>query len=170
MASIKDIAVYLCQRSQYPDDLSYARITKMIYLADWESAQQKGKQMTNIKWLYNHYGPYVPDVIETIYNDKECFKVTETQNAFGAPKRIVSLKNTKYQPKLTEDKGDEKGERTILDDIIEECDKLSWYQFIDKVYSTYPIREKKRYEYLNLKELAQQKDKKWLGLFRLNTH
>ncbi|MEZ5578109.1 MAG: hypothetical protein R3F40_00950 [Candidatus Competibacteraceae bacterium] len=31
----------------------------MIYLADWFSSLADGKKLTDIEWLFNHYGPYV---------------------------------------------------------------------------------------------------------------
>ena len=101
MASIQDMAVYFCQHTKKPDDLSYTRMTKMIYLADWQSAKETGKQMTNIKWWYYHYGPYARAVVETIYDNKEtCFTVKETENTVGAPKSVISLKDKNYQVQL----------------------------------------------------------------------
>jgi hypothetical protein len=35
----------------------------MVYLADWRSAITRGKQITDIVWEFNYYGPYVDDIV-----------------------------------------------------------------------------------------------------------
>ncbi|MFC0274215.1 Panacea domain-containing protein [Metabacillus herbersteinensis] len=42
----------------------------MVYLADWYSALKNGKQLTNIEWYFDHYGPYVVDVYNAVKEDQ----------------------------------------------------------------------------------------------------
>ena len=63
MASLHDVMTYLVSKYPHSDDLANARLTKMIYLADWRAAIRYGKQVTDFSWEFNHYGPYLHDVI-----------------------------------------------------------------------------------------------------------
>jgi hypothetical protein len=38
MAELKDIIAYYCKQYPHKAELSKARLTKMVYLADWKSA------------------------------------------------------------------------------------------------------------------------------------
>jgi hypothetical protein len=71
MAELRDIVAYLCDRYPYPNELSNARLTKMIYLADWKSAIEREEQLTNLSWEFSHYGPYVPNVIRLARSEKD---------------------------------------------------------------------------------------------------
>ncbi len=51
MAALKDIIAYYCDRYPHKEELSKARLTKMVYLADWKSAIVHGKQISDIKWF-----------------------------------------------------------------------------------------------------------------------
>ena len=62
MNKIENIIKYLCKNYPHKNELSKARLTKLVYLADWFSALTKNKQMTNIEWVFNHYGPYVDEI------------------------------------------------------------------------------------------------------------
>lgn len=64
MNKLQKIIAYFCIRYPYKGELSKARLTKLVYLADWFSALIDDHQLTDIDWLFNHYGPYVDDVFE----------------------------------------------------------------------------------------------------------
>jgi hypothetical protein len=147
MAELRDIIGYVCQKYPHKSELSKARLTKMVYLADWRSALKRGKQLSSIKWVYNHYGPYVDDVVEVALTDN-AFGVNTTTNAYGSTKDVVKLKRSGMEFDLT------KAEREILDDIIRIVSPLYWNKFIELVYSTYPIMQNDRYSSLNLVRLA----------------
>jgi len=69
MSKLRDIVAYFCSNYVYKDELSKVRLTKMVYLVDWRSAITDGKQLTRIQWHFNHYGPYVEDVVASIKYD-----------------------------------------------------------------------------------------------------
>ena len=66
MSKLVDIAGYLVANYPYPGQLSNARLTKMIYLADWYHTVLTGRRLTEINWYFDHYGPYVKDVFESL--------------------------------------------------------------------------------------------------------
>jgi hypothetical protein len=143
-----EILKYLFSNYPNPSELSKARAVKMVYLADWKSAITQNKQLTNIKWIYNHYGPYVDDVITTIRND-ENFEIISDVNVYNEPKEIIRLKK-KVKAEISNSSKD------ILDFVIAKTSPLYWEDFIRLVYSTYPIIKEKKLNRLNLVELAEE--------------
>ena len=61
-----DIVKYIFDKYPKPEELSKPRLVKIVYLIDWKTAVETGDQCTNVEWYYNHYGPYVEDVINVI--------------------------------------------------------------------------------------------------------
>lgn len=149
MNYLQSILAYLCVNYPHAGELSKARVTKLIYLADWFSALLRNRQMTNIHWVFNHYGPYVDDVIESIrYRDD--FELVRLDNMFGAAKEIVSFRGDPRSINLNPDDED------ILDWIINKTRSMYFNEFIDFVYSTYPVASNERYSSFDLVDLAQE--------------
>ena len=151
-AELKDVMAYLI--GHYPksreDDLSNARLTKMVYLADWHQAINYDRQITGIEWYYNHYGPFVRDVEQTIEAHPDIFSVAESRNILGHLKFVYSLANKEYEPRLNDE------EKESLDHIIKVTQDLEWAHFIRLVYATHPIFSSERYSALNLVEKARE--------------
>ena len=80
MARIKNVTAYLCAKYPHKDELSKARVTKLVYLADWKSAQQNQKQLTKIDWYFHNYGPYVDAVVDTKEDFLEKFEFFKEQD------------------------------------------------------------------------------------------
>ncbi len=148
MAELKDVMVYLLQNYPHKNEMSKARLTKMVYLSDWKSAIEHARQITNIEWYFDHYGPFVRDIENTASKDS-AFKRTEGTNYFGDSREVIELMDSEYVPILTA------AEKDILDIVIKSTSPKYWDGFIKLVYSTYPIRTQERYSYLNLVELAK---------------
>lgn len=150
MTKLSDAVAYLVKHYPYPDELSNSRLTKLIYLADWKAALESGSQMTDIKWVYNHYGPYVPDVVNSIKKDGR-FIVRSTLNAYGSPKVLVQLSDDVGDcASLSED------DRQYLEFVVEATKKKTYDDFIKLVYSTYPVVTQEKYEELDLPGLAEE--------------
>jgi hypothetical protein len=161
MAKLADVLLYICQNYPHRDELSKARITKMVYLADWKAAIETRQQITPIQWRFDHYGPWVDDVVQTARSDSR-FKVRKGLTFFGNDKDVISLVPgaSSINPELTAD------EVKILDFMIQATEKLTWNDFIKLIYSTYPIMSEPRYSSLDLVTLAndyqiQQEDIGW---------
>lgn len=138
--SLNDLIKYFCSMYPHSQELSKARLTKMIYLADWENFKLSKKQLSDIKWYFDNFGPYVSDVVDTAYNDPDV-RLVSTRTIYGTEKTLIEYKGV--TPTLDEPV------RTILDKVIESTKTLSWKNFIEYVYATPPIKESTRYNYLD---------------------
>lgn len=153
MSKLKDALAYILKNypSSMEDELSNARVTKMLYLADWKQAITTNDQITPINWYFDNYGPFVYDVKNEAENDKVLFEVINSHNFFGTPKVMLKLKDRSYEPsELT------LAEVNALQHVINETKILGWNSFIKLVYSTYPITSSNRYSHLNLVGKAQE--------------
>ena len=153
-ALLEKIILYVCMEYPYKHDLSDARLTKTIYLADWKYALDYGKVLTGINWVFNHYGPYVPDVLKCA-EDCSMISVVYSANFYNTPKTIIKANNDAQKPDLDSDI------TTILDSMIKKAAKRSWNEFIQLVYSTYPILTQPRYSKLDLVALAKEYKEKF---------
>lgn len=149
MAELSDVVKYICHHYPHKEELSKARLTKMVYLADWRSALTQGRQMTGVEWVFNHYGPYVDDIVQAAREDP-AFDVIVTANMYGDPKEVIHLNGTPSCSSLT------RGDKDALDFVINACAPLTWNDFIRLVYSTYPIMTQPRYSRLDLSQLARE--------------
>jgi hypothetical protein len=153
MSYMRDVIAYICKNYPHKDELSNARLTKMVYLADWRSALTRGKQLTDVDWMFNHYGPFVYDVIDAVKDDPT-LEVVSTENMYGAPKDLVRVADDVSYPSLSEE------EKELLDFVIEKSAEKNWDEFIRLVYSTYPIATQERFSDLDLVNLAQEYEEK----------
>lgn len=142
-----DLAAYLIKGCDQA--IPKARLIKLIYLADWKYALEYGKRFTNIVWQYNHYGPYVAEVIDLIRRNSD-FEIKTYFNSMGNPAEEVSLNNHQRVDSLNNE------ERAVADLIIKQTKDLCFNDFIKLVYSTYPVRKTQKYETLDLVQLAHE--------------
>lgn len=147
MATLKDAMAYVC--SEYPgSDLSKAKLAKILYLADWKAALEGRSQISPIVWKFNHYGPYVTDVVDTARTDEE-FSLSDEWTAFGNKRTII-----KYNGE--EASGLSGAEKETIDEIIKRVAPLSFDAFLKLVYSTYPVVVSDRGSTLDLSRLAAE--------------
>jgi hypothetical protein len=149
MTALKDVVYYICQKYPIKGELSKARLTKLVYLADWKSALGRDRQITDIKWYFHNFGPYVDDVIDAAKSEP-IFEVISTKNMYGDVKELVATRDTSYEPSL------DSKERLYIDEVIDETKSMYWKRFIEHVYSTEPIKSSDRYSELDLVALAAQ--------------
>ena len=142
---LKDVLSYIVKNYPYSDDLTKTRTTKLVYLVDWEYIKKYGRQLTSIEWFFDHYGPYVSDVLDEADKDRT-ISIKKTKSNFGTVKYMVMPKFTKNDIvySLTAD------EIEVINDVIEKTKLLSWNQFICYVYDTSPIKNSEKYEKLDL--------------------
>lgn len=87
MSSLQDVVRYFVQQYPYADGLSKTRLTQWVFWAAWFSARSRGQQMTPMRWYFDHYGPYGPDVMEITRNDR-ALRVRKTVSGFGYTKEM----------------------------------------------------------------------------------
>jgi uncharacterized protein YwgA len=151
MADICDIVVHLLRNYPHTQEMSNARVTKMVYLADWKHAIDNGSQISSIQWHFDNYGPFVWDVKQTVENNPSLFRIDRVTNYFGTPKLLFSLRETASSTSKLRD-----SERNAINHVIESTKNLGWQAFIQLVYSTYPIIASRRYSSLDLVDLARK--------------
>jgi uncharacterized protein YwgA len=144
MSIISEIAAYFCENYPHKSELSKARLTKLVYLADWEAAKRDGEQLTNIKWYFNNFGPYVDDVIDEVIKDRR-FEVINSTNFYGDNKTTIGLSQL-AKPKA----GLSASQAEILDKVISDTRSMYWNDFINHVYLTEPVANTVRYSGLDL--------------------
>ncbi|ENO3966438.1 SocA family protein [Vibrio vulnificus] len=149
MNKIQKIIAYFCVKYPHKGELSKARLTKLVYLADWFSALIDDRQLTDIDWLFNHYGPYVDDVVEVASRSPD-FSIVSEQTMYGSDKYLISFNGYFDEDSLPY------RERQILDFVIDKTKNLYFNDFIDYVYSTYPVESRNRYSRLDLVSLARE--------------
>jgi hypothetical protein len=150
---LREVMVYLLKNYPFKAELSNARLTKLIYLADWKSALKYKRQITGTRWKFDNYGPFVWDVFITATSFPAIFEVENGTNSYGEKKTLIKLSDEKYQTNLSNE------EKAILDFVINSTKPLNWSGFIQLVYSTFPILISERNSYLDLVELANLKEK-----------
>ena len=138
--SLNDLFKYFCSMYPHSQELSKARLTKMVYLADWENYLANQKQISNIEWYFDNFGPYVTDIVDTAYNDPD-IRVVSTRTIYGTDKTLIEYHGK--APIL------DNSIKAVLDKVIDNTKPLSWKNFIDYVYATPPIKESARYNYLD---------------------
>ncbi len=148
--SLEDVLIYICQAYPIPHELSNARVNKIIYLLDWKSALDFGKQVTNIKWLFNHYGPYVEDIVSQ--SEKSQHLIVTTEDRFSGSRKFISINKDSLEvtPNISITT------KTLLDNIIEISRKRSFQSFINFVYSTYPVATSRKMTELDLVSMAKK--------------
>lgn len=148
MDILKKVLLYYVNHYPIPSQLSNSRMTKMVYLMDWKSCIENGKQISNIKWIFYHYGPYVDDVSNLISRDNNLgFK--KEMNDYGRSKNLVVVKK-----KIDTEIAISDEIKKILNHIIDVTSDLNYDQFIRLVYSTYPVVVSNRYDEFDLVKLA----------------
>jgi hypothetical protein len=151
MTNLRDVTAYLCKNYPYKTELSKARLTKLVYLADWFSVKSSGNQITGINWYFDNFGPYVADVYNMASLDKDTFKVEKTINAYGKEKVLISLSDDFDNSSISIGAN----EKEILDSVIDETKGMYWDKFIAYIYSTSPIAKSDRYQFLKLKDFLR---------------
>ena len=143
---IKDIIYYTLKKSWKP--LPNARLTKLVYLSDWKSALENQKQLSDIQWFFDYYGPFVKDIEACIDSNNEIF--TKTTEFYWNWKTTKFSVNKDYKPKISEK------EKNIIDFVIKKTQLMWFNDFIWYVYSTYPIYNSRKFTKLDLISLAKE--------------
>lgn len=143
MSKLAPLMAYICKYYPFKSDISNARLTKMIYLADWFSMKEKGVQLTNIKWYFDNYGPYVDKIREEAEHNP-IFESVSSTTIYGTPKLQIKLAENVNIPSVDSET------QIILDKVIDETKSLNWNDFINYIYNTSPVQNGYRYTYLDL--------------------
>lgn len=151
--SLHDILAYILLRSEQilkRKGISKYRITKIVYLCDWCYACARGRQITDIHWFFDNYGPFVWDVFNTLTKDSDLFELSMILTPYENEITTFAIKNIGYVPNLTKDV------QECVEYVLKNAVGLKNQEFTNLVYATYPIRTSRRYTSLNLAEKANE--------------
>jgi len=148
MKKILDVVSLILRYHPQSEELANSRITKLVYLVDWRSCLQYGKQVTPIEWIYNDYGPFVWDVLRAVGAEPDYFSVKESATPYGTTKTVFES-IAHYDGKSLSIL-----EIHLVMHVIATTKDMGYNEFVRFVYSTYPVLASTKYEYLDLPKLA----------------
>ncbi len=149
-SDIKDLVYFVIKNYPYKGELSKARLTKIIFLMDWKSSIDYWTQITSINWYFDSYWPYVKDVVRVADSNPNLFKKIDTINLYFNSTTIIRINDNSYDPVIQNEI------KVVYNFIVDKTKMLNFNDFINFVYSTYPIQISSRYSYLDLPQLAQE--------------
>jgi hypothetical protein len=150
MKNLLDVIIYIFKTYPKINELSKPRLVKLIYLIDWKYTIDQGNQYTEIKWYFNHDGPYVENIIKLIKERNDLFSVQTTINSFGGESDKILLKDKDLDIQLSENI------KSSINFIISNTSHMNWSDFMTLIYSTYPILSNSQYTELNLVKDAEK--------------
>jgi hypothetical protein len=122
--AVRYVREHYCQN----DPIGNARLTKILYLADWKSILVREFQITEAVWRFENCGPNAGEVVDTIEEyDEKTATMRETDNTHL-----------------------ESEDMKILDFAMDKARGRDWDSLNQLVISTYPILRSDRYKPLDL--------------------
>lgn len=149
MAQLRDVAAYLCNRYPHKQELSKARLSKMVYLAELRSAATEGHRLTDRTWILTTQGPYLGDLEELSLQERS-FRFVEATSIYGDPMELVTVPDDVGWPSLTED------DVRVLDQVIKESAAKEWEDLYSFVCATVPPLVQEHGTTLDLGLVAQR--------------
>lgn len=143
---LQNIIYYFLQESW---ELPNARITKLVYLLDWEYSLKYGQQLTDIDWFFDYYWPFVRDIENVVLKNTDLFNVKTYTNFLWNSSKFFSVKWKQYIDL-------EQNTIELMKGIMQKTKNLSFNEFIKYVYSTYPIYKTRQFDKLELVKLAKE--------------
>ncbi|MCB2959080.1 DUF4065 domain-containing protein [Streptococcus suis] len=146
---LRDILRYILKKYPYNFDLNKTRLTKLVYLIDWEMAKKYKRSCSGINWYFDNYGPYVHDVMKEATSDEQ-IKINEGFSNYGGARYTFQL----VDPNFSEFSSLNLQELQIIDSVIDSTKDMSFNNFINYVYNTPPVAQTPQYQTLNLIKIA----------------
>lgn len=142
---LKNLMYVILQK--YDGTLYNSALTKLVYLVDITSLYRYGKQVTDIEWKRDNFGPYVWDILNCAYANTNLF-------------RVIGFVDNKKRIELIEggDCGIDPNTVDVLENIFDTAPNpnFSFNAFVEYVYSTPPMLLSKRLGDLNAKEIMNE--------------
>ena len=89
MRKYKDIIQYIVKNHPDPCSLSSARVSAILYLIDWKSAMETGRQLTNLHWQTTPSGIKPQGGLSAPFSSKE-YKALPSCKFSSAEKDIMN--------------------------------------------------------------------------------
>jgi hypothetical protein len=152
--SLEDILIYFCKHYPYGSDLTELRLTKMLYLADWQHSLHYGKQVTEIAWNRRRIANGVGDIIRRACRSSDIVVSTEkSRGKSWLP--LVWLKTPSDSEDVKEPVLPSEIKET-LKIIIGKTKNRFWDEVTQLVNSTWPVLSQPGDSRLDLSALARE--------------
>lgn len=147
MTQVRDVVGYVCRNKPEDHRLTRTRLMRVVYLSDWRAALELGRQITNLTWTFDTFGPYSPELNHIVKTDP-AFVIDETTTRFGEPKDVVEVaEDADFLEPSPEDK-------RLLDSVLSATKNRDFAELAKLVYSTFPILTGHRGSRFDLVSLA----------------
>jgi uncharacterized protein YwgA len=126
-AKLNDMIEYLVSNFS-GNALTRTKLVKLLYLADRESYIGRDRQISNIKYIKYHYGPYSEDIVDALQEmDGDEIRELSGRSQNGTYYRYEA--NSDYEgSSLTRE------ERAILKRVLREYENTQTKQLVETVY------------------------------------
>ncbi|RKS81514.1 uncharacterized protein DUF4065 [Haloarcula quadrata] len=126
-AKLNDMIEYLVSNFS-GNALTRTKLVKLLYLADRESYIDRDRQISNIKYIKYHYGPYSEDIVDTLQEmDGDEIRELSGRSKNGTYYRYEA--NSDYEgSSLTRE------ERAMLKRVLREYENTQTKQLVETVY------------------------------------
>lgn len=133
MSVAQDILVYLVAHASRP--FKRTDLVKLVYLVDWEHLTLYGRQVTDIEWVRDYYGPYAHSIAGDLHQlqSREQIAVIETVNGYGGTMYLHKPTPKTRVPELPYQL------EVVCDSILGSYGKLSLDKLKNAAYSTPPM-------------------------------
>lgn len=128
------------------------RVMKLVYLADVVSYQEQGESLTDVDWVFLHYGPYAAEVTESLEELAQEGAVARTtdEEDYGEASFVSYWAR---DPRLLEEARGalELAEVLMLQDTFRDWGQVGLNELLDHVYfETAPMQAAERFEHLDM--------------------
>lgn len=140
---ILDLVSYLCLNS-FEKTLTEEKLTKLLFLLDWEYCQKYCKKIANLTWRLEKYGPQLEEPSLLPPSDSG-IEVINGETLYGESKRIFHFSENRTPRKnLTAE------ELEVVNSVLEKTKNLHWDGIQKLVFSSLPIRSANYYGKLDI--------------------
>jgi hypothetical protein len=148
MSTLKQVMIYIVNSYKHSQSISVSRLSKTVYLADWQAALKLDRQLTNINWDIRFSGPFAPEIESVLTGDAD-FQMQGDKNYINKVQQIA-LPNEDIPVELTP------FELRVLDKVLRDTVRLNWNDFLNYVYDTYPVKIQRRTTTIDLVAVAKE--------------
>ncbi len=157
---VRKLLLYIVDQLQDMEaQISTIRLVKLLYLIDLDHYIRYKKTLTEIDWVYYHYGPYffaLDDILRSASIDLDAREI-ETTSGKGFTFRIFDEQDIS---KLVEYATEQQINRIIKKWALEDTREI-----LDFVYNTLPIKNGKRDDALDFSLALQHQEIKTENIF-----
>jgi hypothetical protein len=147
MEILKQVIAYILSKFRSRTGISISRLTKIVYLIDWQAALKLKHQITDLEWEIRYYGPYAKELVNLIKNDQD-FRILIESEEFPDSQNIILERIIPIS--IPE------SDKRIIDGVLNEIKYRDWDTFLNQIYSTFPFKTQDSYKILDLVKLANQ--------------